>query len=174
MNMNDPHSEQFEQLRRLLVLKRYEQPPPQFFNRLPQQVMARIKAGEKAAEPSFFDYFSWESPWLHRLWAAFETRPMLAGSVGLAVCALLIGGLIISDQDTHSGVNVPSVQATPFAEPAFAQTTPAALPVSASGTMSSISGLPTAQPQGSLFEQIEKAQARTPFPTENVVFRPGN
>jgi|SRR5882724_671987 len=87
----NPDSEQFEQLRKLLVLKRHEQPPPGYFDRFSGQVIVRIKAGEKGEE---------NVPWLNKLWSLFETKPMLTGAFGAAVCALVISGFVFSDMDS--------------------------------------------------------------------------
>ena len=40
----------------------------------------------------------WEAPWLQRIWAAFEAKPVLAGAFGLAMCGLLISGVIYSEK----------------------------------------------------------------------------
>ena len=91
------NSQDFESLRRLLALKRHEQPPPGYFNHFSSQVIARIKAGDRAEENAVERLF-WEAPWLQRLWAAIETKPILSGAFGAAVCALLIGGIIYSEK----------------------------------------------------------------------------
>ena len=83
----DHQPEQFEQLQRLLKLKRHEQPPPGYFNRFSAQVMARIEV-ELREQPS----------WLERFWLAFETRPALAASYGILVGGLLISGLVFSQK----------------------------------------------------------------------------
>ncbi len=85
-------SENFEQLRRLLALKRHEQPPPGYFNGFSRQVLARIKAGEQGGQ----EY----SPgtWFQRLWAVLESKPVFAGAFGAAVCALLITGVLNSGE----------------------------------------------------------------------------
>ena len=103
MSMN-PDQENFESLRRLLALKRYEQPEPGFFNDFSQQVIARLRAGEKPEEPSFWEEFFEQAPWLQRIWAAFETKPLFAGAFGVMVSGLLISGAIYSAKfDTASG-----------------------------------------------------------------------
>ena len=81
-------------MRRLLALKRHEQPPPGYFNDFSRQdVMARIRAGEREAEASGLEWLFWEAPWLRRVWALFETKPILVGAFGAAICALLLSGL---------------------------------------------------------------------------------
>src|SRR2546425_1013737 len=95
-----PETENFEQLRRLLALKRHEQPPPGYFNNFSRQVIARIEDGERADDALGFGRWIWEGIWLQRLWEALETKPALAGVFGVAVCGLLIAGVIYSDSPT--------------------------------------------------------------------------
>src|SRR5215208_4020522 len=82
----------FEGLRRLLVLKRHEQPPPGYFHNFSLEVIARIRAGERAeaSAPGWM--------WISRLWSAFEGNPVMAGAFGAAVCGLLLWGVVASDQ----------------------------------------------------------------------------
>ena len=89
----NPDSEQFEQLRKLLSLKRHEQPPPGYFHAFSGEVVARIKAGDQGENGP---------AWLRKLWSLFETKPMLTGAFGAAVCALVISGVVYSE-DTESG-----------------------------------------------------------------------
>ena len=108
------NTENFEQLRRLLKLKRYEQPPPRYFNEFSQQVIARIRAGERVEDNSFVERLLWEAPWLQRFWAAFEAKPMLAGVFGVAMCGLLVTGVLYSDKaDIQPVVLIPVSESTP-------------------------------------------------------------
>ena len=110
MSMNhDP--EDFDSLRKLLVLKRYEQPPPRYFNDFSSQVIARIERGEAAQRGFAFESLLWDAPWLQRIWAAFEAKPVLAGIFGVALCTLMISGVVYSDQ-----ADVPPVALIPVAE----------------------------------------------------------
>ena len=70
-------AKEFETLRKALALKRYEQPPPGYFNRLPNQIMARIEAGE--GETKFWQRFI----------PSFTLRPAMAYGLGLAVCGVV-------------------------------------------------------------------------------------
>jgi hypothetical protein len=104
-------SEDFGPLRRLLALKRHEQPPPGYFDSFSRQVIARIIAGEGVDE-NVLDRVFWEVPWSRRLWMALEARakPILAGAFGAAVCSLLVFGVIYSektDVDPVAGLAVP-------------------------------------------------------------------
>jgi len=91
-------AEHFGQLRRLLALKRHEQPPPGYFHDFSQQVIIRIQAGESGEQAAFVERLLWEAPWLKQFWAALEAKPILAGVVGVALCGLLIGGMVYSDR----------------------------------------------------------------------------
>ncbi|MBI3850734.1 MAG: hypothetical protein HY298_10750 [Verrucomicrobia bacterium] len=76
--------EDFGQLRRLLVLKRYEQPPPRYFNELPRRVLSRLEAAQSAESVS----------WLERLMQIFELKPILTGAFGITAFGLLLIGLV--------------------------------------------------------------------------------
>jgi hypothetical protein len=82
---SDP--DQFKQLRKLMVLKRYEQPPPGYFDHFPSKVIARL---EIALEEE-------SRPWYQRLWLMLESRPAFAGAFGVLMSGLLIGGLVYSE-----------------------------------------------------------------------------
>src|ERR1043166_7093451 len=100
--MNPQQSENFDQLRRLLALKRHEQPPPGYFHAFSGQVIARIKAGELGEGAFSFWRVFWDGAWLQRFWAAAEGKPALAGAFGVLVCGLLISSLVYSDH-SNSG-----------------------------------------------------------------------
>lgn len=95
--MNSPRDE-FDTLRKLLALKRYEQPPPGYFRDFPDRVLARIEANEAEVGAS---------GWAHLL-SIFEFRPALAGAFGLAVLALYVFGLNLAQEVEHK-----SAQAIP-------------------------------------------------------------
>jgi len=111
MNQN---TENFEQLRRLVKLKRYEQPPPGYFNGFSREVIARIKLGERGEDSAVIGRLLWEAPWLQRIWAAFEAKPVLAGAFGLAMCAFLISGVIYSENgDVQPVAFIPAGESMP-------------------------------------------------------------
>jgi hypothetical protein len=93
----NPDPENFESLRRLLILKRYEQPPPGYFNHFSTRVIARIREGELGEPNSILQRLFGESAWWQRLSASLEIRPALAGAFGAAACALLISGIVYSE-----------------------------------------------------------------------------
>jgi hypothetical protein len=119
----DPERDNFEPLRRLLALKKYEQPPPGYFSRFSQQVLLRIEHGEGVKEVSAFDWLLSPLSWLQRSWDALESRPALAGCLGFAVCAVLASGFYFSDGTPHmaSVVTVDS----PLGAASFASAQPA-------------------------------------------------
>jgi len=75
--------EEFSELRRLLALKRAEQPPPGYYNTFAGKVIARIEA-EGLAAPK---------PWWVRWWSPAAWSPGLSGANTAIVAGLaLLGG----------------------------------------------------------------------------------
>jgi hypothetical protein len=103
--------ENFDLLRRLLALKRHEQPLPGYFDDFSSQVIGRIRLGHPNEPVLALERLLWDAPWLQRIWAAFEAKPLLAGAFGVAVCALLITGVVYSDR-----TEVPPVALIPVSE----------------------------------------------------------
>jgi hypothetical protein len=151
------NAEQFESLRRLLALKRHEQPPPGYFNDFSGQVIARIQAGEGRETAVGVERLFEEAPWLQRFWTAFETKPILAGAFGAAVCAVLLSGIgyaVYHPEPTPVAGLTASTTVSPFANAA-----PLAMNESLDHGQMISSTNPIAPPASSLFDQIElKAQ----------------
>jgi len=82
-------SENFEGLRKLMALKRHEQPPPRYFDRLANQIAYRLE--HERNEPSF-----WE-----KIVAGFTFRPAFAYSFALAAFGAL-GFSVVSSVQTQS------------------------------------------------------------------------
>jgi len=80
------NDENFDDLRKLLALKRHEQPPPGYFNRLPGKILARIEESEFAAQSTWWDW----------LVARFDARPILACAYGFTISGLLLMGFRLS------------------------------------------------------------------------------
>ena len=110
-----PEQENFDSLRRLLTLKRYEQPPPGYFNRFSSQVIERIRSGEQLVEATWFERLGWEAPWLQRVWSIFDAKPILAGALGVAVCGLLVSGIVYSEQVEPPQASFATTTAVPLA-----------------------------------------------------------
>jgi hypothetical protein len=157
-------TENFEQLRRMLALKRHEQPPPGYFNDFSRQVILRIKAGERGEPANLLERLFWEAPWVQRLWNTLEARPIVAGACGVAVCGLMITGVLYSDRaDVPAGALVPIAQQTPppTTDVAFAPTPPIFEPTGAKPVLT------TAPAEGSLLGEL---QATTKLQADRIAF----
>jgi len=154
-----PDSENFEQLRKLLALKRHEMPPPGYFHGFSREVIVRIKAGEGAQEATVTGWVL-EGSWLRRFWGIFEARPMLAGSFGVAVCGFFVAGALISADSTEvSGLAqpapLPSTSMVSAAMPPAEMVTPLR---QVSEQVPSALGAPASTlPGGSLFDEIQRS-----------------
>jgi hypothetical protein len=98
-----PEQENFKQLRRLLALKRHEQPPPGYFHDFSRQVIARIQAGETAAAQTLWQRLFGRTS---RLWEGFEAKPLIAGAFGVGICSLLVIGLVSSERTDSNSISL--------------------------------------------------------------------
>lgn len=76
----------FDQLRRLLALKKHEQPPPGYFQYLSTQIVSRIEREEEMIHSS----------WWNWLVERFDARPVLAGAYACVISGLLMMGFKLS------------------------------------------------------------------------------
>lgn len=150
-----PVPDDFEQLRRLLALKRYEQPPPGYFHGFSREVIVRIKAGE-LGESEASGWSLGVGSIFQRVWATLDARPVLAGAFGVAVCGFFVVGALLSDTgvaDANVGSkDSPTVTVAHIPAPMWEQQ-------SAETETSSFVGQPNYQPPaGSLFSEIQQRQ----------------
>ena len=141
----------FEELRRLLVLKRYEQPPPGYFDRFPDEVISRIRELESAEglanlQPPL--------PWLQRLWNALEAKVVFPTAFGAAVCSVLVLGLMRSSVLQASPVHITErLDGTPYS----ADTRPMGLQVAErSAPESSTAGVLPDAPAAGMFRRLHE------------------
>lgn len=79
----EPPEENFEQLRKLLELKRRETPPPGYFEDFSSNLIARIQAEDD--RPA--------AVWWRRFFPGFDTSPIMVGAYGVIVASLVIVGV---------------------------------------------------------------------------------
>ena len=155
--------DQFEQVRRLLALKKHEQPPPRYFQEFSGKVIARIHALENAGPVT----------WRQRLGLDFNLKPALIGVFGVAACGLLLMGVI-----TSLGVTSPSAPSfgllsdpTPFGSPTMSASAggpslgSALNPNEIPASTVPVGGDPSSSPFGLLAPRAERASFK---------FAPGN
>jgi hypothetical protein len=154
----DNQNQNFEKLQHLLKVKRYEQPPPRFFNDFSGQVTARLRAGETGKLDTFEEAVS-QSPWLKQLWRFIEGRPAVSGLFATGVCGLILASSFLSGKmPVQPGLALESEdQSKPVApgEGSLLATTTAG----ASGAVTFTSTNPTSVLPGSLFNLSPNVQA---------------
>ncbi len=97
-------TENFEPLRRLLKLKRYERPPLLYFDDFSSRVIARLELGERGEPDSPpVEQPLWQGRWLQRILSALAAKPAVIGVFSLAICASLIAGVFHAER---SGVQL--------------------------------------------------------------------
>jgi hypothetical protein len=115
--MNENEND-FSSLRLLLELKRHENPPTGYFNNFSSRITARIRAGEAIASKGPVERLAVEAPWLMKFLQFFEAKPAFAGGFALALCLLLLAGIVFEDRS--------DVEQSP---PVFVDTAPAAVAI---------------------------------------------
>jgi hypothetical protein len=110
----------FDELKKLLKLKRHEVPPPGFFNHFSDEIVARIRAGEGKGG-TFLERLNDQAPWLVNFIRVFEARPGVIGGFATALCMLLLFGVVLAEHsETGSPLLVPAVASTDPAAPTVA------------------------------------------------------
>lgn len=145
-------TENFEQLQRLMKLKRYETPPPGYFNKFSREVIAEIRAKRNEANVDPIQKLEAEAPWVLRLWRSLESRPAFAGAFGAAVCAVVIGGIVMMEKPANTDNGLAGVTAAPGG--AFVAATAPSSAASSTQPLVLASNLPTPN----LFDLVQPGQ----------------
>lgn len=155
--MNE-NQQNFDELKRLLTLKRHEIPPPGYFNSFSGDVISRIRAGEASRGQTLTERLENQAPWLARFLRSFETQPGVIGACATGLCAILVLGVIFADySDRSSNKLVDLTGAAPLTGNSVASLTalvPQALADSDSGGIAvSTNPVVSLQPATTLFGQ---------------------
>jgi hypothetical protein len=78
-------------IRKLLIIKKYEQPPPGFFNSFSHQVIARIQTESRIAR----------QPWWQQWFAEISGQPLLASTYALLFAGLFVVALGLAQSPTE-------------------------------------------------------------------------
>jgi hypothetical protein len=99
MNENENN---FDSLRRLLAFKNRETPPPGYFNNFSGNVLSRIRAGESREPATAAEHLFVEAPWLAKFLQIFDARPAFTGGFALALCLVLVFGIVFAERPDSS------------------------------------------------------------------------
>jgi len=122
----------FEDLKKLLKLKRHEIPPPGYFNHFSGDVISRIRAGESGGHGTVLERLQSDSPFLATLLNLFHAKPGIIGGLATSVCLLLLIAVIVADRtDTAS----PEMTTTAMNQPMQAASDTASQPAPATAQL---------------------------------------
>ena len=94
----DDNSENFDELKRLLAVKRHEVPPPGFHRDLRERILNQIAEEDGAKAVG----------WWRRLVESFELRPALSSGFAAGLCGILVAGVYWGVQSGPEGSLQPS------------------------------------------------------------------
>jgi len=141
----------FEDLKRLLKLKRHEVPPPGYFNHFSGDVVARIRTGEAGGAQNILERIQSDSPFMAGLLQLFGARPGILGALATGVCLLLLVGVLFMDHSEPGSAPTPELfaQSAPDASPTLASAAP--LEPADNGITVSTNPVSSLQPANTLF-----------------------
>jgi hypothetical protein len=102
---SEEQNQDFEKLQHLLKLKRYEQPPPRYFNDFSSRVIAHIRTDSSVSRLETAENLISRTPWLRRLWRKLENQPALTGAFATVVCGLMVAGVFLMEETTPQNFN---------------------------------------------------------------------
>jgi|GEM_PF-440354 len=108
MNTQD-QGQDFTRLQHLLKLKRYETPPPRYFNDFSGLVVSRIRAGRTGGRYEAFENIVNQTPWLSRLWHKLERQPAFSGALAAITCGFIVAAVFLLEQPTPQTLNFMAV-----------------------------------------------------------------
>jgi hypothetical protein len=132
--MNSSNQDDFEKLQKLLALKKYEQPPPGYFNRLPGQIMSRIEAGE--GQTRFWEHFI----------PSFTLKPAMVYGLGLATCGVVALGVFYTSNLPGNKPGATTASTTTISQPTMVTSTAVAASIASRDASSVNSTNPITQP----------------------------
>ena len=154
----------FNDLKKLLKLKRHELPPPGFFNNFSDEIVSRIRAGEARGGGAMIDRLNDTAPWLVNFLRFFEAKPGVVGAFATSLCLLLVFGVVLAQRSESGPQNLLTATA---ANPTVATTTGSVASQFASTASLSEGGIAIStnaslQPVASLFGQPNTASLFQP------------
>ncbi len=146
----------FEDVKRLLKLKRHEVPPPGYFNHFSGDVISRIRSGEAGGKQTYLERLQIEAPWVVNLLRIFETRPGLVGAFATSLCLLLVLVVFFSERSDVASQNLitaSGLAATPAGSAATMNAPVLVAATDSSGIVASTNPVTSLQPVATLFGQ---------------------
>lgn len=95
---SEEQSQDFGELQRLLKLKRYEQPPPRYFNDFSAKVISHIQEDTSVTRFEATNNLVSRIPWLRRIWRKLEAQPALSGMIATVACGLMVAGVFFMEE----------------------------------------------------------------------------
>ncbi|HUC84895.1 MAG TPA: hypothetical protein VL970_06865 [Candidatus Acidoferrales bacterium] len=99
-------SDNFNELKQLLKLKRHEIPPPGYFGNFSSEVISRIRAGEACGGDTLWERWRAESPFMAKVFYILTAKPGLIGGLATSMCLCLLLGVVLLDR-SESGQMLP-------------------------------------------------------------------
>jgi len=148
-------NDNFQDLKKLLKLKRHEVPPPGYFNNFSDGITARIRAGEGAGSGNYFDRLQESSPFVANLLALFQAKPGLVGALATSACLMLLFTVVVTDRSEPASEAMSPLAEVPASptSPIVATATPVTLAEPMGGITVSSNPIVSLQPSATLFGQ---------------------